>query len=122
MTKKSQSNQAGVLRKETTEPLPDSQSTNAVSRFTSDTSATTQSQKTDSQHTVNFQDVPNAVRLIQALAGKLGKLVFWRKIELGDGEEVFALCFPVRSWEIDSVSSELKQKQPVLGELGEKND
>jgi hypothetical protein len=108
----SKSNQAGVLKDETTVTPQASQSTNAANPSMSDTSVTTaraQSQK-DSQLTPNLQDAPNAVRLIQALAGKLGALVEWKKLTLGDGREVYALVFPVSKWEVDPVSKELKPK------------
>jgi hypothetical protein len=62
----------------------------------------------DSQRTPNLQDVPNAVRLIQALAARLKGLVFWKKLVLRDGQVVYALCFPVRLWNVDPISKELK--------------
>src|SRR5690349_13283662 len=99
----SKSNQAGVLKDETTETLQGLQSTNAVSPSTSaisDTTAKAKSQKV-SPPTPNLQDVPNAVRLIQALVGKLGTLVEWKKLTLGDGREVYALVFPVSKWQVD---------------------
>jgi hypothetical protein len=37
-------------------------------------------------------------RLVVTFADALGELVFWRKVELVDGQEVFALCFPTNAW------------------------
>lgn len=37
-------------------------------------------------------------RLVVTFATELGELVFWKKLELVDGQEVFALCFPTNSW------------------------
>jgi hypothetical protein len=108
----SKSNQAGVLNEETTVHPQGSQSINAANLSTSATSATTakaQSPK-GSQPTPNLQDVPNAVRLIQALAGKLGALVEWKKLTLGDGREVYALVFPVSKWRVDPDSKELQPR------------
>jgi hypothetical protein len=109
MSKSSNSTPDGESKDGTTETLQASQSTNAASPSTSDTSATTaaaQSPKA-SQRTVNLQDLNNAARLLQALAGKLGKLVEWKKLTLGDGREVYALCFPVGKWHVDPESKEL---------------
>lgn len=99
----------GVLSAETTATPPALQSTNAGNPSTSATSAITAKVKSpkDSQHTPNLQDAPNAVRLIQALAAKLGALVEWRKLTLGDGREVYALVFPVSNWRVDPESKEL---------------
>lgn len=108
MSKDLKSTQSGASSDETTGIPQDSQSTNAANLSTSDTSATTQSPKKVSQATTNLQDVPNAVRLIQALAAKLKGLVFWKKLALRDGQTVYALCFPVRKWEVDPVSKELR--------------
>jgi hypothetical protein len=108
----SKSNQAGVLKDETTVTPQALPSTNAASPSTSATSATTakaQSPK-DSQATPNLQDVPNAVRLIQALVGKLGTLVEWKKLTLGDGREVYALVFPVSKWRVDPETKELQPR------------
>lgn len=108
----SKSNQAGVLKDGTTGTPQASQSTSAANPSTSGTSATTVKAKSpkDSQLTPNLQDVPNAVRLIQALSVKLGELVEWKKLTLGDGQQVYALVFPVRKWEVDPVSKELKPR------------
>ena len=56
----------------------------------------------DSEETTN-------ARIISTFADKLGALVEWQRLTLKDGREVYALCFPVRSWEI-SPNGEL---QPV---------
>lgn len=104
--------QVGVLKDGTTAIPQDSQSTNAVNPSTSDTSATTAKAKSQkgSQLTPNLQDAPNAVRLIQALAGKLGALVEWKKLTLADGREVYALVFPVSKWLVDPESKELQPR------------
>lgn len=109
MNKVSKSTPSGVSNDETTEIRPVSQSSNEESRSISDTSVTTpkETNQTDSQRTPNLRDAPNAARLIQALAGKLGNLVEWKKLKLGDGREVYALIFPVGKWDVDPVSNEL---------------
>lgn len=110
MTKNLKSTPSGELKDETTGTPLASRSTNAENPSISDTLGTTANPKSpkDSQHTPNLQDVPNAVRLIQALAAKLKDLVFWKKLILRDGQVVYALCFPVRKWDVDPVSKELK--------------
>ena len=118
MNKGSKSTHNGELKGETTGIPQASQSSSAAltqppkSRPISATSATTAKAKSPkvSQATPNLQDVPNAVRLIQALGAKLGALVFWRKVELADGQEVYALCFPVSSWQVDPTTKELRLK------------
>jgi hypothetical protein len=108
----SKSNRNGALSEETTVRPRVSPSTNAGNPSTSATSATTAKAKSPkvSQDTLNLQDAPNAVRLIQALAGKLGGLVEWKRLTLGDGREVYALVFPVSKWEVDPVSKELQAR------------
>jgi hypothetical protein len=82
---------------------PGLQSSNAGNPSTSATSATTADRKSpkDSQRTPNLADVTNASRLLQALSSKLGALVEWKRLELGDGREVIALVFPLDKWTID---------------------
>jgi hypothetical protein len=103
------STQNGDLKEETTETLPASQSSSVESPSTLDTSDTTAKETSPkvSQRTPNLQDAPNAARLIQALAAKLGKLVEWKKLSLKDGRKVYALVFPVDKWDVDAVSKEL---------------
>jgi hypothetical protein len=110
MTNDLKSTPNGESKDETTGNLQASQSTNAENPSISVTSVTTANPKSpkDSQHTPNLQDVPNVVRLIQALAARLKGLVFWKKLLLRDGQVVYALCFPVRKWDVDPVSKELK--------------
>lgn len=118
MNSESKSTQNGELNGETTATPQDLPSSSEVlmpsqkNRPTSDISATTAKAKSPkaSQPTPNLQDVPNAVKLIQALGAKLGALVEWKRLTLGDGREVFALCFPVSKWEVDPVSKELRLK------------
>jgi hypothetical protein len=109
MNKTSKSTRNGALSAETTETPQASPSSSAAKSSTSDTSVTTRKAKNqqDSQPTPNFQDAPNASRLIQALAAKLGDLVEWKKLTLGNGHEVYALCFPVRKWHVDPETKEL---------------
>jgi hypothetical protein len=109
MTNDLNSTPAGASSAETTETRPASPSSNAGSPSISATSATTAEAKSlkGSPRTPNLQDAPNAARLIQALGAKLGKLVEWRKLTLGDGSEVYALCFPVSKWEVDPSTKEL---------------
>jgi hypothetical protein len=116
VNKISNSTPSGGSNEETTATLPASQSSNEVSPSTLDTSATTPKAKNlkGSQAMPNLQDAPNAARLIQALAGKLGSLVEWKKLTLGNGHEVYALCFPIRKWQVDPESKELL---PRVGEL-----
>jgi hypothetical protein len=110
VNKNSNSTPDGDLNVETTETLPASQSSNEESQSTSVTSVTTPSPKTSqkgSQPTPNLRDAPNAARLIQALGAKLGNLVEWKKLTLGDGREAYALIFPTDKWHVDPVSKEL---------------
>jgi hypothetical protein len=43
------------------------------------------------------EETTNA-KLVVTFAAKLGALVVWKKLELADGTEVIALCFPTNSW------------------------
>src|SRR5689334_21928578 len=112
MTNDLKSTPSGESKDETTGTPQVSQSTNAENPSISVISVTTAKPKSpmDSQHIPNLQDVHNAVRLIQALAAKLKDLVFWKKLMLRDGQVVYALCFPVRKWDVDPVSKELKPR------------
>lgn len=109
------STQNGDSKEETTEILPASQSSSEASTqtpenpITSDISVTTAEAKSPkvSQRTPNLQDAPNAARLIQALAAKLGALVEWKKLTLGDGRQVYALIFPIGKWDVDPQTKEL---------------
>ena len=51
-----------------------------------------------------LSSVPNAInsefRLIHALAGRLGKLVEWRKVKLADGRAGWILFFDAAKWEV----------------------
>lgn len=98
----------GASSAETTEPLSGTPSSSAANPSTSDTWDFTPSEKTDSQPTKNSpNEVETQVGILLAFAAKLGKMVEWRKIELGDGREVFALCFPLSTWKVDDVSKKL---------------
>jgi hypothetical protein len=111
----SKSNQHGESKDETTaipQALP---SSNVARPSISDTSGITAQTNQDYPLMPNSQSPTSEAameksRIITALAKALGTLVFWRKVELGDGQEVYALCFPVRKWEIDPVSKELKPR------------
>lgn len=110
----SQSNHNGESNEGTTGTPQGSQSSNAAKLSISDTLDITAHPNQDYPPMPNSPSPNSAAleksRIIQALAGALGELVFWKKVELADGQEVFALCFPVRKWGIDPVSKELKPK------------
>lgn len=109
MKKNSTSTPSGESKEETTETLQVLPSSSAENLSISDTSVTTAKETSpkDSQRTPNLQDAPNAARLIQALGAKLGPLVEWKKLTLKDGRKVYALVFPVDTWDVDPVSKEL---------------
>lgn len=113
MTKQSKSTPSGGLNAATTETPQVSPSSGEGRRpDTSGMSVTTPDPKTNqkgSQPTVNLQDVGNNVRLLQALAAGLKDNVFWRKLELKDGQEVIALCFPTSKWQVDQKELKLKK-------------
>lgn len=111
----SKSNHNGELSDGTTETPQASQSSSAASPSISDMSGITALQNQDfppmpNSPSLKTSDAVEKSRIIQALANALGELVFWKKVELADGQEVYALCFPVRKWEVDPVSKELKPK------------
>jgi len=111
VSNKQKSKQNGELKREGTGIPQATQSSSVGSPSTSDTlgiSVAIQSPK-DSQRTPNSQENPNAIhaRMIMAFVSKLGALVFWRKVKLGDGQTVYALCFPVSKWQLDGVSKTL---------------
>lgn len=108
-------NHNGESKDGMTETPQASQSTNAANPSISDTLGITARQNQDTPPMPNSPDLKTSdavekSRIIQALANALGELVFWKKIELADGQEVYALCFPVMKWGIDPVSKELKPK------------
>ena len=116
MTKARKSNQVGVLKGETTEPLQGMQSTNAGSPSMSVTLASTAPQSPTSPTTPNSLGNPllTQAKIIQVFAAKLGKAVEWRNITLGDGRKGYALFFDETKWLIDPMTFELLP----LGELG----
>lgn len=74
---------------------------------TSDMSGTTPTPMTSpgtSQLTPNLGEIPNAIRMIGALSSSkaMKPLVEWRRLELADGSEVFALCFPLDRFEVSA--------------------
>jgi len=100
---------AGVLKGETTVPQPGMPSTNAESQSISVTLASTVPQNQSSLTTHNSpvkQNLTHA-KIISAFAAKLGALVEWRSIELGDGRTGWALFFDEKKWLVDPVSKEL---------------
>ncbi len=109
MNKTLKSTQGGELSGVTTGTPQASQSSSGESPSTSAISDTTAKAKSPkvSPATPNFQDAPNAAHLIQTLAKALGALVEWKKLTLGNGQEVYALVFPVSKWQVDPVSKEL---------------
>jgi len=116
MTDQTKSNQNGAQNGEMTALHRALLSTNAASTRspksppTSDISGiSVQKSQTSLQPTDNFQDAPNAARLIHALASKLGTLVEWRFLTLKDGRQGWALFFSATKWEKD-----LKTKALVL--------
>lgn len=113
MTDNLKSDPNGALNAETTEPLSVMPSTDVENQSTSDMWDFTPKEKNqkDSQPTSNLRDEPATfVRIVQAFAAKLGALVEWRKVVLGDGREVYALCFPLSLWDVDPVSKALKPR------------
>lgn len=109
MTKKHKSSQTGVLKEGTTETQQDMQSTNGANPSISVTLASTAPPNPNSQLTPNSLVNPHLthVRIIGAFAAKLGALVEWRKIELGDGRTGYALFFDAKKWLVDPVTKEL---------------
>jgi hypothetical protein len=47
-----------------------------------------------------IDDITANLQVLTAFASKLGALVFWRRLQLNDGQEVIALCFPLEAWAI----------------------
>lgn len=101
----------GELKPGMTENPPASQSSSEEltrtqkNQSTSDTSGTTPTPTTSpgtSQPTPNLAEIPNTVKMIGALSTSkaMKPLVEWRRLELADGSEVFALCFPLSKWEL----------------------
>jgi len=91
----------GGSKKDVTAPPQDMLSTNeANKKSTSATLGETAQPKTNSQRSNNSAlDGPEALgNMIIAFGAKLGVLVFWKKLELIDGREVYALCFPTTKW------------------------
>jgi hypothetical protein len=49
-----------------------------------------------------IDDITANLQILTAFASKLGALVFWRRLQLENGQEVIALCFPGDKWEVSS--------------------
>jgi hypothetical protein len=47
-----------------------------------------------------IDDLTASLQVLTAFASKLGALVLWKRLELADGREVIALCFPLDKWEV----------------------
>jgi len=108
MEKKSESSPNGELKKETTAPPQALQSSGVGQLSILDMSDSTVPTSPSFQATGNLQEEsPNATNahLVQAFAAKLGALVEWHRIELGDGREMLALCFPLGNWEVSEHDS-----------------
>jgi hypothetical protein len=106
MAKKSKSKVNGGLSAGAEKQQSATQSTNEV-RLPS-TSATLESTQ-DPKSQIGFQptqalgeidDVSANTQVLTAFASKLGALIAWRRLQLVDGQEVIALCFPLGVWEI----------------------
>lgn len=109
MTKKQASSRAGVLKSEMTDSQQGTQFTNAENPSMSVTLASTAPKNQNSQATPNSLVNPRAVhaKIISAFAEKLGTLVEWRRLELGDGRTGYVLFFDDTNWLVDPVSREL---------------
>jgi len=53
-------------------------------------------------------------KLIATFASNLGALVFWKRLELANGQDVIALCFPMDKWLVSS-ANELVMKPTDSG-------
>ena len=108
MTNKRKSKQNGALKSATTEHLPGMPSSGAGSirkrgsQIISDMSDTIVPQKPNFQPMATWQGNANATNanLVQAFAARLGALVEWRRVELADGREGYALFFPDDNWQV----------------------
>lgn len=121
---KSKSNLDGELSAvEEKEPLV-TQSSNAAPRpNTSDMSANSQTHPTSQigfqpTKALEIDETTTNAHLVTAFAAKLGALVEWRRLTLADGRGVIALVFPLDSWEIDPVRSELRPVNKTPNGLG----
>jgi hypothetical protein len=52
-------------------------------------------------------------RLVVTFAEKLGALVTWKKLELADGTEVIALCFPTNAWTTNAANELVVKEKEV---------
>lgn len=112
MMSKQLSNPNGVLKDEMIGSRQAMQSSSEAQSSTLGMSDTTARPSPDFQPTQNSQESPNAnyANLITAFAAKLGKLVEWRSVELGDGRKVLALCFPMETWEVDATNALVERR------------
>jgi hypothetical protein len=58
-----------------------------------------------------IDDVTANLQVLTAFASKLGALVFWRRLQLENGQEVIALCFPLGVWDIGPNGSLVVKKK-----------
>lgn len=122
--KKSKSNRTGALKRVTTGIPPVGQSSSVeltlspTSPIMSDTLGLNHQKSHNSLPTPNLVKTPNAAYAIAlgTFAEKLGALVEWRHVELGDGRRGWALFFPDAKWSVNPKT----HKIAPLGALVEK--
>ena len=113
MDKKSKSKATGALNaEEEKQPLAMQSSSEASTRKQANQTISDMSENSPSQRSpLGFQptqalgeidETTANVQVLLAFADKLGGLIFWKKLELADGQEVFALCFPLSKWSVNS--------------------
>lgn len=105
MDKKSKSKVDGELKDEAGKTQSAMPSSNEEK--TQNISATSENSQTRPQSQIGFHptqalgeidEITANVQVLTAFASKLGALVVWKRLALGDGQEVFALCFPTDLW------------------------
>ena len=83
-------------------PLATPSSNEAKTKTTSDTLASSQGQKNQigfqATKPLDMDEKTANAKLVVTFAATLGASVFWKKLELANGQEVFALCFPTNAW------------------------
>jgi hypothetical protein len=105
---------AGEKQQSATQSSKEESASKQESPNTSATSASSQSPQSPTgfrvtQSSVEIDDVSANVQVLTALATKLGALVEWKRLELGDGREVIALCFPLEKWVVDPAGTLAKK-------------
>lgn len=107
MTNTQKSDPAGESKDEMTGPPQATQSSSEESPSISVTLVSTPHPSQISQATRNSLANQTHAKVISAFASKLGELVEWRRIELGDGRTGFVLFFDDKKWSVDPVTKEL---------------